>query len=84
MAAQVIPLARQLVDFEANVDAAIDDLHRILDENRERIRVMEPQRAIDGFAKYGDSAATMSPADRLRNILEELCDATFYRTQGDV
>ena len=79
-----MPLDQQVGRFERNFDDSFDDLYRILEQYRAVIHLMGRERGIDGFSIYGDSAVRMSSEDRLRNILEELADACWYRSQGGV
>ncbi len=79
-----IPLHVQERIFDHEAQDAADDLAEMLTHEADEIIALARERLRDGFAEYGSTMYEWQPAERRRNLIEELADAVVYWTSGPI
>jgi hypothetical protein len=78
----VVPFEAQVWMMQALGDKMLNQLHQVIYQHAERIRLLMDERSVDGYTHFGSEMYNWGAENRLANILEELADAAVYMTSG--
>ena len=80
-----MPLAEQLAEFDARIDAAVERARfQLADESLLRVLKRCARRRLEkGVAEFGDAGWRKLPDDLMVDTIEELADALVYLVMRD-